>query len=98
MQVQFPLSSNLPPHDVLTAKQRISAALTRFLGVLGSAIQVDILHLDGNDLWVRVPKDSGNAFHEAISSWSESGTMKYVIKGRDDWLVKLMQYNAEDLF
>jgi hypothetical protein len=94
----FSLSANPVEHDILTAKQRISAALVRFLGVLGSSIQVDILHLDNNDLWVRVPRECGNAFHEAMSSWSEADTIKYVVKGRDDWLVKLLPNKAEDLF
>jgi hypothetical protein len=97
--VLFSLSSNMHPHDILTAKQRLNTALARFLGVLGSTVQADILHLDGKDLWVRVPKDSGNAFQEAISSWSEAETQsKYIIKGREDWLVKLMPDSPQDLF
>jgi hypothetical protein len=82
---------------MLTAKQRINSALSKFLGVLGSSMRVDILQIDGQSLWVRVPRDCGNAFHEALSSWGADST-KYIVKGRDDWLVKLLAYSPEDLF
>jgi hypothetical protein len=76
--------------DIITVRQNINSALSQFLGFMGTTIDVDILKLEGHETWVRVPRDTANSFHEAISGWiGVGGKIKYVVKGRDDWLVKL---------
>src|ERR1700712_3201556 len=78
-----------PMLDLLTAKQHLTEALARFLGLVGASINVDILKLEDNNLWVRVPRDTSKAFHEAVSSWISQSQMKYIVKSKDDWLVRL---------
>ena len=90
---------NSPSLDIITTRQNINSALSRFLGFMGTTIDVDILKLEGEEVWVRVPRDMAKAFHEAMSGWtSAGGQTKYVIKGRDDWLVKLATGSGQDLF
>lgn len=83
--------------DIITVKQHLNSATTRFLGLLGSAIPVDILHQSGSDLWLRVPRDASVAFHEAVSGWSGSGA-RFVTRGKSDWLASLACGSSEELF
>jgi ribonuclease P/MRP protein subunit POP8 len=94
-----------PALDALTVKRYITAALSRFLGQMGAATPVDILKLDQQDVWIRVPRDDATVVHEAMSSWvSNQGGMgdgsglRWIIKGRDDWLVRLVGGEGQDLF
>jgi len=87
-----------PMLDLLTAKQHLTEALSRFLGLVGTSIDVDILKLEDDNLWVRVPRDTSKAFHEAVSSWISQSQMKYIVKGKDDWLVRLAMGSGYDLF
>jgi hypothetical protein len=93
----FSIAANPTAVDVITAKQYLTSATTRFLGLIGSAIPVDILHLAGSDLWVRVPRDASVAFHEAVSGWSGS-EVRFVTKGKSDWLASLACGSSEELF
>jgi ribonuclease P/MRP protein subunit POP8 len=95
--LSFFSSTKEPELDAITARTHMDAAMTRFLGLTGSAIPIDILKLEGTDLWVRVPREHANAFHEGLSSWSNNSS-KYIVKGRDDWLLKLVHGTAEKLF
>ncbi|KAE9993574.1 hypothetical protein EG327_004333 [Venturia inaequalis] len=79
--------------DAITVRRYLSAALSRFLGQTGAATPIDILKLDQQHVWIRVPSDDATAVHEAVSSWASSqgdmgdGTgLRWIIKGRDDWL------------
>jgi ribonuclease P/MRP protein subunit POP8 len=93
----FSTASDPTPVDIITVKQYLNSATTRFLGLIGSAIPVDILNLAGNDLWVRVPRDTSVAFHEAVSGWSSS-EVRFVTKGKSDWLASLACRSSEELF
>ena len=93
----FSIAANPTPVDIITVKQYLNSATTRFLGLLGSAIPVDILKLAGNDVWVRVPRDASVAFHEAVSGWSGS-EVRFVTKGKSDWLASLASGSSEELF
>jgi ribonuclease P/MRP protein subunit POP8 len=92
----FSPSSN-EPLDILTAKRYLTSALQRFLGLYGAAISVDILKLDRKELWIRVPREDAPAVHEAVSAWLGDG-VKWVVKGRDEWLVRLGSGDGQDLF
>ena len=52
--------------DAVTAHLQLTAALSQFLGLHGTAIPVDILKLNGADVWIRVPADDKNAVSAAI--------------------------------
>jgi ribonuclease P/MRP protein subunit POP8 len=84
--------------DILTAKRYLNAALQRFLGLHGAAIAVDILKLEGEEVWIRVPREDAMAVHEAVSGWVGED-VKWIVKGRDEWLVRLAGGgDGQDLF
>lgn len=95
-----------PALDAITVRRYLTATLSRFLGHMGAATPVDILKIDQQHVWVRVPTDNTRAVHEALSSWvsNQSGTgdgsgLRWIIKGRDDWLVRLAGgQGGQDLF
>lgn len=95
-----------PALDAITVRRYLTAALSRFLGQMGAATPVDILKIDQQHVWVRVPSDDATAVHEAVSSWvSNQGGMgdgtglRWIIKERDDWLVRLTGgKGGQDLF
>jgi ribonuclease P/MRP protein subunit POP8 len=98
-------SADEPVLDALTVRRYLTAALSRFLGQMGAATPVDILKIDQQDVWVRVPRDDATAVHEAVSSWvsnqggmGDGSGMKWIIKGRDEWLIRLAGDSGQDLF
>ncbi|EFR00725.1 hypothetical protein MGYG_03730 [Nannizzia gypsea CBS 118893] len=69
--------------DPLTAKTYLSAALSQYLGLSGTAIPIDILKIgdrpgqtDGKSVWIRVPYEDAAAVTAAMSSWigADSGS------------------------
>ncbi|WEW56610.1 ribonuclease P [Emydomyces testavorans] len=74
--------------DLLTARTYLTSALSQFLGLSGTAIPIDILKLQTeelptvtasakrkirNMLWIRVPHDDAAAVIAAVSSWVGGG-------------------------
>lgn len=97
----FSAASRSDSIDILTAKKYTTSALARFLGLHGTAIPMDIMKLEGRSVWIRVPREHSMAVHEALSSWiggSEDGGVRWIIKGRDEWLVRLVGGDGLDLF
>lgn len=94
----FTTAAKSPEHDALTARQNLSSALSKMWGLTGWSMIIDILKLEGPELWVRIPRDNAKIFHEAVATWIGDGQMKYVVVGRDDWLVNLCGGDAQDLF
>jgi ribonuclease P/MRP protein subunit POP8 len=88
------------PLDALTARRHITSAFQRTFGLTGEAMPVDILKLDGDEVWIRVPIEDAVAVHESLSSWvgTEMGGQRWVVKGRDEWLVRLVAGDGADLF
>ena len=63
----------------------------------GTAIPIDILKVEGRDVWVRVPREDGRAVVEAGSGWvNEAVTWR--VKGKSEWLGGLVAGNGRDLF
>ncbi|KAH8702554.1 hypothetical protein BGW36DRAFT_424826 [Talaromyces proteolyticus] len=62
--------------DALTARTHLSAALAQFLGLMGTAVSIDILKIEDENgvLWIRVPREDGAAVVAAVSSWVGSST------------------------
>jgi ribonuclease P/MRP protein subunit POP8 len=58
---------------------------------------VDILKLNGKELWVRVPREDATAVHVALSGWVGDES-KWAVKGRDEWLGRLVGGDGMDLF
>jgi len=55
--------------DDLTVRAYITAALTQFLGLTGSAISVDILKVEGRECWIRVPREELSPLMAAVGGW-----------------------------
>ncbi|KAI9791937.1 MAG: hypothetical protein M1816_003206 [Peltula sp. TS41687] len=71
-----------PPLDILTVRTHLTSALSRFLGLTGTAIPIDILKVsdDNNnnnndnrnkkrECWIRVPTDDLPAVMAAVGGW-----------------------------
>lgn len=95
-------STDLPDLDILTFRQNLTTALNQFLGLTGAAIDVDILKFEIAEAWIRVPREDASAVHEAVSGWagakSAKGQYKWIVKGRDDWLVRLVSGDGMGLY
>lgn len=59
--------------DQVTAYLHLQSALERFLGVHGTAIPLDILKVDGNEVWVRAPRQDADAVVAAAGGWVGGG-------------------------
>ncbi|RHZ62346.1 hypothetical protein CDV55_105313 [Aspergillus turcosus] len=74
---QPPTSTTQPPLDPLTAKTHLTAALSQFLGLTGTAIPLDILKIapenKAQTVWIRVPRSDAAAVVAALSSWIGGG-------------------------
>lgn len=86
-----------PPIDALTARTHLTSALQQFLGVTGIAIPIDILKVEGRDVWIRVPREDRRAVLEAVSGWANE-TVTWRVKGKSEWLSGLVAGNGSDLF
>lgn len=89
--------------DALTARSYLTSALSQFLGLTGAAIPVDILHLRGREVWVRVARGDGSAVVAAVSGWVGGGggqgsAVGWRVRGRGAWLGGLVGGDGGDLF
>lgn len=71
--------------DAVTAHLHLTAALSSFLGLHGSAIPFDILRLEGRDVWIRVPADDRAALVAAVGGWVSGGGEGWRVKGWSHW-------------
>ncbi|TEA19077.1 hypothetical protein C8034_v009964 [Colletotrichum sidae] len=82
--------SDVEPLDILQVRSYCNAALRQFLGVTGSAISIDILHVEGGVCWLRVPRPDLSPFAAAITAWpgvSEQGCRRVLrLKQCSDYL------------
>ena len=90
-------TQNPPSIDALTARTHLTSALQQFLGMTGTAIPIDILKVEGRDVWIRVPREDGRALVEAVSGWANE-TATWRVRGKSEWLGGLVVGNGRDLF
>jgi len=80
--------------DVLTLRSHIMSALSLFLGLSGSAIDVDILKIEGNDCWIRVSREDLSPVLAALGGWngksSSDGRVGFIVKAFGNWLGSLV--------
>jgi ribonuclease P/MRP protein subunit POP8 len=62
-------SSDQPELDELQVRSYLDAALTRFLGLTGAGMSIDLLEVKGQECWLRVPHDDLGAFSAAVASF-----------------------------
>ncbi|KAI9843484.1 MAG: hypothetical protein M1837_006330 [Sclerophora amabilis] len=87
-------ATTVPPLDILTARTSLTAALTQFLGLTGSAMPIDILKVEGRDCWIRVAREDLNAVAAAVGGWVGGGQADAVVgwrvKGKAGFLGELI--------
>lgn len=85
--------------DILTWRTLLTSALTQFLGITGSAIQIDILHLTGDEAWLRVPRCSAKRFQAAVGGYIgaiDGGSVGFRTKAAGEFLMGVVSKRAEE--
>ncbi|KXL50684.1 hypothetical protein M433DRAFT_150757 [Acidomyces richmondensis BFW] len=93
-------SAQPSPLDAVTAHLHLKAALSRFLGLHGEAISIDILKLQGNDVWIRVPAGDKNILIAAVGGWVSGKGEGWRVKGTSSWDARAWSRDGggQDLF
>ncbi|CEI39524.1 hypothetical protein FVEN_g8733 [Fusarium venenatum] len=85
-----PSNSSSATLDDLSLKSHCTAALRQFLGITGAAISIDILKVENNHAWVRIPRPDLGSFAAAITAWggtSDNGEqISLQLRQCSDWL------------
>ncbi|KAI9746534.1 MAG: hypothetical protein M1818_000247 [Claussenomyces sp. TS43310] len=80
--------------DELVVRSYLTAALTQFLGLTGSAISVDILKVEEAECWIRVPRQDLSAVIAAVGGWiggnNKDELFSWRVIGSGDWLGHLV--------
>ncbi|KAK3308648.1 uncharacterized protein B0T15DRAFT_391594 [Chaetomium strumarium] len=85
--------------DALQVRSYLTAALRQFLGDTGAAIPIDILLVQGQSAWVRVPREDLAAFAAGVTAFpglppssgeAGGGTMLLQLRACGDWLGSLI--------
>ncbi|RMY43167.1 hypothetical protein D0865_11442 [Hortaea werneckii] len=85
--------------DAVTAHLHLAASLSQFLGVHGTAISVDIIKLEGRDVWIRVPNQDSSAVIAAAGGWTSIKGEGWRVKGSSSWDARAMARDSgQDLF
>ncbi|KAK5393708.1 hypothetical protein LTR07_001159 [Exophiala xenobiotica] len=84
----FHLSIQSLQFNEITARSYLTAALQQYLGLTGTAIEIDILKVEGAHIWIRVPRDDEFAVTAALSQWCSSaeGSVSLRVEARGSWL------------
>lgn len=86
--------------DNLLVKAYCTAALKQFLGITGAAIAVDILKVQGDQCWVRVPRPDLGKFAAAVTAWrgtTEGDAQRMLrVKQCSDWLGTMVGSDGQD--
>jgi ribonuclease P/MRP protein subunit POP8 len=96
-------SDTLKELDSLTVRSHITAALTQFLGITGSAIPVDILKVEGMECWIRVPREDLSPVVAAVGGWiggtETEGKVGWRVQSSGNWLSVLVgESSKEDIW
>lgn len=88
-----------PTLDAVTAQLDLTAALSQFLGLHGAAISFDILKIEEQDLWIRLPAEDRSALVAAVGGWVSSNGEGWRVKGWSSWDANAMnKEHGQDLF
>jgi ribonuclease P/MRP protein subunit POP8 len=84
------------PFDELTLRSYLTAALQQYLGLTGTAIPVDILKVEDQNAWIRVPSDDEIAVTAAITQWVGVQGVSLGIVARGTWLGGVLARGRRD--
>ena len=80
--------------DALQVRSHCTSALKQFLGATGTATPIDILKVQGNKFWVRVPRQDLATFAAGITAWpgtTQDGIPSVLqIRSSGNWLGSLL--------
>ena len=74
------------PLDELTIRAHLTSALQAYLGLTGTAISIDILKVEDQNTWIRIPRDDEVAVVAAVSQWVGAKGVSLRIESRGSWL------------
>ncbi|KAI9799714.1 MAG: hypothetical protein M1825_004449 [Sarcosagium campestre] len=90
-----------PALDELTTRTNLTAALSQFLGLTGTAIPIDILKVEEQRCWVRVPTADLPAVVAAVGGWTGraegAAEVGWRVVDKGKWLGELLGARAEQL-
>ena len=100
IHLQHLTSKSSPPDlDAVTAHLHLTTALSQFLGLHGAAIPFDILKLNEQDVWIRLPAEDHSALKAAVGGWVSAGGEGWRVKGCSSWDASAIGRDAgQDLF
>ena len=92
-------STQTPSLDAVTAHLHLTAALSQFLGLHGTAIPFDILKFEGQDVWIRLPHEDSSALIAAVGGWVSANGEGWQVKGSSSWDANALgKDGGQDLF
>jgi ribonuclease P/MRP protein subunit POP8 len=95
------IATSQAPHDLdeISVRSYLTLALQQYLGLSGTAISIDILKVEGRDVWIRVPSEDEVALAASLSQWTGSKDLAWRIEQRGAWLGALVgNTNAQKLW
>lgn len=73
--------------DEITIRQHLLAALKQYLGLHGTAIEIDILKISGLQAWLRMQRDDEMAVVASLSQYSGNSNHDFIrVLDRSSWL------------
>ena len=57
----------------------------QFLGIHGAAVPVDVLKLEGSEVWIRVPAEDRSALVAAVGGWVGRAGEGWRVMGWSSW-------------
>lgn len=85
IHLQHISSSTTASLDAVTAHLHLTAALSTYLGLHGTAIPIDILKLEGREIWIRVPAEDRAALIAAVGGWVSGNGEGWRVRGWSHW-------------
>jgi ribonuclease P/MRP protein subunit POP8 len=99
LQHLTPASEEKLSLDAVTAHLHLTASLRTFLGMHGAAIPIDLLDIQGQQVWIRVPADDRQTILAAVGGWSDSRGHGWRVRGSSAWSASAAGKDAgQDLF
>jgi ribonuclease P/MRP protein subunit POP8 len=99
LQHLTPASEEKTSLDAVTAHLHLTASLRTFLGLHGAAIPIDLLDIQDQQVWIRVPADDRQTIIAAVGGWSDSRGHGWRVRGSSAWSASAAGKDAgQDLF
>lgn len=54
----------------MLVSQLLTQALASYLGLMGAAVPIDILKIEGREVWIRVDRQDARSVRAGLGSWA----------------------------